>query len=284
MKLQLNAKTTNLSTMQVGGIANTYLEITDKTQWGQVAQILKSRKVYILGNGSNTVFGDYFDGVVVKLGGEFKSIKATGTGYICGGGVQISRLCEVAKADGKSGLEGICGIPATVGGGVFGNCGAFGFEMSKIVEWVEVWSGGREIRIANSLCGFGYRTSQLPKGCVVTAVCFKLENKRPEEIERVQESFKQKRRESQPFAEKSCGSVYKRTCEAIPAQLIDEAGLKGYRVGGLEVSKKHAGFIVNIGGGTPADFLNITSQIEKVVLKKYRVTLEKEINFVGEVF
>ncbi len=285
MKIKENIETSSFSTLGVGGVACGYLEMESKSQWRHVLNLISrgsvSNEVFILGGGSNTVFGDYFDGTIIKLKGEFCDIKATGTGYICGGGVNLHKVCQLAKSDGLLGLCELSGIFGTVGGSVFGNCGAFGREISDVVEWVEVLTKTGEMRISKSLCGFSYRKSQLPKNSVITRVKLKLEKSTVAEAEKITDACKIARLSCQPTNEKTCGSTYKKTGEISPAKLIDMAGLKGYRVGGLEVSKKHAGFIVNLGGGTPWDFQKITRDIEDIIFKKYQIQLEKEIKFIG---
>lgn len=285
MKVIENVKTCGFSTLGVGGFAREYLEMENKNQWGHVLNAISKSGAkgdfFILGGGSNTVFGEYYDGVIIKLKGEFRDIKATGTGYICGGGTSLHKVCELAKQDGLLGLSELSGIFGTIGGGVFGNCGAFGRDISDLVEWVEVLTKTGEMRISKSLCGFSYRKSGLPKNSVITRVALRLEKSTKSEVEKVTEKCKIARISSQPFCEKSCGSTYKKIGEISPAKLIDMAGMKGYRVGGLEVSKKHAGFIVNLGGGTPCDFRKITRDIEDEIFKKYQIKLEKEIKFIG---
>ncbi|MFI3129486.1 MAG: UDP-N-acetylmuramate dehydrogenase [Bacillota bacterium] len=285
MKVIENVLTSGFSTLGVGGFARGYLEMDNKSQWGHVLNLISKgnpcEEFFILGGGSNSVFGDFYDGIIIKLKGEFCDIKATGTGYICGGGVNLHKVCNLARKDGLSGLCELLGIFGTVGGGVFGNCGAFGREISDVVEWVEVLTKTGEMRISKSLCGFCYRKSSLPKNSIITRVKFNLEKSTKFQLEKITNACKIARISSQPFSEKSCGSTYKKIGEISPAKLIDMAGLKGYRVGGLEVSKKHAGFIVNIGGGTPCDFQKITREIEDIIFEKYQIKIEKEIKFIG---
>ncbi len=268
--------------MNVGGIARCYCEIESKSQWGHIWRHVGGGEFFCLGGGSNTVFSEYFDGTIIKLKGEFTQIKATGTGYICGGGACLAAVCEMARREGLWGLAGLAGIFGTVGGGVFGNCGAFGSEISDVVEWVEVATRSGEMRISKSLCGFAYRKSALPKNSIITRVAIRLEPSSVAEVEKEMRRCRTIRNSTQPIMEKSCGSVYKKLGEVSPARLIEEAGLKGYRVGGLEVSKKHAGFIVNVGGGTPRDFLELARRIEDKIFEKYSVRLEKEIKFIGK--
>ncbi len=281
MKIRENVETAGFSTLGVGGFARRYLEIESKNQWGHALKIVSGGEIFPLGFGSNTVFGDYFDGTILKLKGEFCDIKAMGTRYICGGGASLSKLCEMARKAGHLGVAQLSGIPSTIGGGVFCNCGAFEKEIADVVEWVEVLTRSGEMRISKSLCGFSYRKSRLPKNSIVTRVAINLEKSNKCEVERIQSDCKIARLLSQPTGEKSCGSVYKKSGDISPAVLIDKAGLKGYRVGGLEVSKKHAGFIVNKGDATPGDFQKITREIEDIIFKKYQIKLEKEIKFIG---
>ncbi|MFI3167361.1 MAG: UDP-N-acetylmuramate dehydrogenase [Bacillota bacterium] len=280
MRIERDFDTRGLSAMNVGGVCDTYIEIEREEQLGHVWSIIGNRDYFVVGGGSNTVFGDVYNGVILKLKGEFCNMRATGTGLICGGGASLGKVCRFAMENSLSGLEKFCGIPGSVGGGVKGNCGAFLGQISDVVQWVEVQNGKKVIRVNNSLCGFSYRNSNLPRG-IITAVCFNLQKGDKTEIENLQNQYIKRRKSSHP-CEKSCGSTFKRAMGTCVSEMIDKAGLKGYRVGGLEVSTVHAGFVVNIGSGTPSDFLKITADIQRVVYGKYKVEIEREVLFVGK--
>ncbi len=283
MVIEKNYKTRELCTMKVGGVCDIYAEINDVTQLGHVAKIAEGREVVAIGCGSNVVFGDRFSGVVIRLLGEFNSVEVCGSELICGGGAKISTAFRCAMQHSLSGLEELCHIPASVGGGVATSCGAFGRDIGEIVKWVEIFDDGEVFRVHGSKLQFGYRKNSLKKGAIITKVCFELEKKNAIEIANRSAECLKSRRDTQPLSKPSAGSVFLRSEGVIPAKLIEEAGLKGYIVGGLQVSKKHAGFVVNIGGGTPADFKKITADIKNIVYEKIGKTLKKEIKMIGKV-
>lgn len=281
MIIKNNYKTASLSSMGVGGECDMYCEINSEKQWGHFLEIARDKEVFILGGGNNVVFGDVFHGVILRLKGDYCNIRAEGTHLYCGGGGSLVAACNLAKENGLSGLEDLFGIPSTIGGGVKGNCGAFLGDISSVVGWVEVTSAKGVFRVANKLCGFGYRSSKLPKG-VITKIRLDLKQSTKAQVEnRMQEVLKM-RKASQPYKEKSCGSIFQKSEKAAASKLIDMAGLKGLSCGGLEVSKKHAGFIVNNGSGTPSDFVKLTEQIEDIIKKKYGILLKKEVQFIGK--
>lgn len=145
---------------------------------------------------------------------------------------------------------------------------------------MEVATKNGKVRLSNAECNFGYRKSEIPRG-IITKVGLSLEKSDSNEIKSRMQEFAKIRRDTQPLNLPSCGSVFKRENGIIPAQLIESAGLKGYRVGGLEVSQKHAGFVCNVGGGTPSDYIQIVADIKREVAKKFSVVLCEEVEFCG---
>ncbi len=275
-----NYPMSGLSSMGVGGVCDRYCVVDSEDELMRLLCEIGNGEYFMLGGGTNVVFGDEYHGTIVKLGQGFKGINAMGTRLVCGGSASLSGASKMASDLGLAGLSGVASVPGTVGGGVKGNAGAFGFEVSDAVEWVEITSRKGVLRVNKSLCGFEYRKSKLPKG-VITKVCFKLEKGDKNELKRMENDFRKRRIATQP-CEKSCGSLFKRAMGTCVSQKIDEAGLKGLKVGGLEVSKVHAGFIVNEGGGKPSDFVEISSRIENVLYEKFKLRAEREVLFVGE--
>lgn len=195
-------------------------------------------------------------------------------------GVSLSRLAQFAQQNGLSGLEFASGIPGTVGGGIIMNAGAYGGEMKDVVESVIIYYLPEQtmLEVFRDNCGFDYRSSEFQKiSCAVMSAVFKLTPDDPEAIAERMRSINEKRREKQPLDLPSCGSAFKRPKDGYAAELIDRCGLKGYTVGGAQVSEKHAGFVVNIGGAKYDDVVELMDHVRREVYAKTGATLEPEI-------
>lgn len=195
-------------------------------------------------------------------------------------GVSLARLAQFAQSKGLSGLEFASGIPGSVGGAVLMNAGAYGGEMKDVVDSVVLYYLTEQAlcEVKNEDCGFAYRQSNFTKvNCVITGVVFKLTPDDPEKIAARMHEMNEKRRNSQPLDMPSAGSAFKRPVGGYAAALIDEAGLKGYRVGDAQVSEKHAGFVVNCGAASYDDVVELMDHVRRVVYEKSGVTLEPEI-------
>ncbi len=281
-----NADLKQYSTMRTGGCAKV---IVFPKNIGEIVKILKicqknREKTLILGNGSNILFDDNgFDGVIISLK-HFNKIK------ICkglepnvreievGAGINLFQLNQKLAKRGLSGLEWSYGIPATLGGLLVMNGGAFGHEICEFVKEVKVLDGGKIREINAEQAEFSYRHSNLQK-YIVLGANLQLSCEKTENILEKMNFFLAKRKESQPYEFPSLGSVFKqiRGEEIVyPAKLLDKMGLKGVRIGKAEISKKHAGFIINTGGATSADVLALIEFMECQV-SKVGVTLEREI-------
>jgi len=237
---------------------------------------------FVLGAGTNVVFDDSgFRGVVVKLGSGFGSIANDGVKVFAGASAPWGELLSSCAQLGLSGLERMAGIPGTVGGGVFGNAGAFGASIGDKIEWVEGMNAlGIEERLAAPDIGFGYRRASFPPNFVLTRVALSLQAGERETLLATMDEIMARRREKQPLEFPSAGSVFKNPCQAKAARLIEEAGLKGRRVGGAVVSEKHANFIVNAGGATARDILTLIDIVREEVLRRFSVSLELEVKVV----
>ena len=239
--------------------------------------------VTIIGNGSNTLVTDKgIRGITVKL--YFDEIEFKDDRLIVGSGVLLPKLAMVAYENGLSGLEFACGIPGTVGGGVFMNSGAYSMQISDtIVETTFIDENLNIKTINNDEQEFSYRKSIFQKkNWIIISTKLHLEKGNKEEIKKKMDEYSLSRKEKQPLNMPSAGSVFKRGENYIAAKLIDESGLKGYSIGGAEVSTKHAGFIVNAGNATAEDVLMLVDKIKAVVKEKYNVNLELEIKIIGE--
>ncbi len=244
----------------------------------------------VLGRGSNLLIGDKgYPGVAIMLEGVFNSaasnrVEKGGRIISSGAGVSIAAACVLAQNEGLTGLEFAWGIPGSVGGAVYMNAGAYGGEMKEVVK--RVWYMDTEGRLGDMTgeeLGFGYRRSAfMDGGKIITRAEFKLTPGNKEEIDARMKELKAKRLEKQPYDMPSAGSTFKRPKTGYAAALIEQCGLKGRRVGGAQVSEKHAGFIVNTGGATCRDVLELMDIVRETVLKETGVELEPEVRVIGE--
>lgn len=238
-------------------------------------------RAMILGNGTNTVFADSgFDGAVISTK-ELKEITVDGNEITADCGALLSRVASAAADASLTGLEFAHGIPGSVGGAVFMNAGAYGGEMKDVLKSVTFFDGSNVKTLSADKLFFGYRESDFSKkGWIVLSATFSLKKGEEGEIRGKMRELAAKRREKQPLELPSCGSAFKRPEGHFAGKLIEDAGLKGFTVGKMQVSEKHAGFIVNLGGGTEAELEEIIRQITEKVCDKFGVTLEPEIRII----
>lgn len=235
---------------------------------------------FFLGNGSNLLAADEgYPGFVLKPGGEFDRIRAAGGGLEAGAAVLLSRLSKGALERSLTGLEFAGGIPGSVGGAVTMNAGAYGGEIAQVLESVDFLDEAGEVcTLPASECGLGYRKSVFSdRKCLILKARFRLEPGDPAAIKARMDELAAKRKEKQPLEYPSAGSMFKRPPGHFAAALIDQCGLKGLTVGGAQVSAKHAGFVVNRGGATCADVLELVRQVKERVLAETGVELEMEV-------
>lgn len=244
----------------------------------------KGHKPFILGNGTNVLFPDEgLDCVVIKLGAAFASVSAEGTTVTAEAGATLARTASVALSAGLTGLEFAHGIPGSVGGGVVMNAGAYGGELKDAVT--TTWYLDENLTM-KTLRGeehdFSYRHSVLSDhDWIVLRSEFTLTPGDPEAISARMQELASRRRESQPLDMPSAGSTFKRPVGGYAAALIDEAGLKGFSVGGAQVSPKHAGFVVNTGNATCGDVLRLMDHIRETVYARSGIELEPEVRIIG---
>ena len=234
---------------------------------------------YILGNGSNVLAKDEgYDGLVVCLS-RMQDVVFDGTRVMCACGVPITRLARLCRDRGLAGMEFFYGIPGTVGGAVFMNAGAYGGECRDILESVTFLdeNGDRKTLPAGDL-ELSYRTSIFQrKGGVILSAVFSLQTGNVSEITQTMEEWMRRRVEKQPLDYPSAGSTFRRCEGHYTAQMIENAGLKGYTVGGAMVSPKHAGFIINYNNATSRDIMLLMEHIQKVLYEKEGVRIEREV-------
>ena len=241
--------------------------------------------VTLVGNGSNLLVRDKgIRGLVIKLGSMLRDIKLNGNVLTFGSGVSLAQASKKAAELGLSGMEFAVGIPGSIGGAVYMNAGAYDGEMSKVVKSVRVMDAAGEVsELSASELDFGYRHSALQgSGKIVTSVTVELAAGDKQAIAEKMADFSNRRITKQPLELPSAGSMFKRPPGYFAGTLIDQTGLKGYTVGGAQVSTKHAGFVVNIGGATAADVLQLISDVQAKVFAAHGVKLEPEVLVLGE--
>ncbi len=240
--------------------------------------------VIIIGNGSNLLVKDGgIRGLVLRLCRDMQGIEINGNRIRCEAGAMMSTLSNAAADAELGGLTFASGIPGTVGGGAYMNAGAYGGEMSQVVTLVEGFDmTGEPFRYSRPELHFTYRHSRLmQEDKLITHVTFQLPRGRREDLLAEMVDFNRRRAEKQPLTHFSAGSTFKRPPEGYAAQMIDECGLKGFSIGGAQVSEKHAGFLINK-GGTAADFLALMAHVQRVVHEEKGVMLEPEVRILGE--
>lgn len=274
------------TTFRIGGPADCFLQLENEKQLIQVHNYLKQVEIpyFILGNGSNLLVSDEgYRGVVLQIGPKMNRITVTGNQLIALAGASMAQVAKVALEHGLTGLEFAAGIPGTVGGGVVMNAGAYDGEMSYVVSQVKVVnSNGERMELSNDFMEFGYRTSIIKNmPFVVTEVIFQLSQGNRESIKEKMDEFAKKRREKQPLEYPSAGSTFKRPEGLFAGKLIMDAGLRGYRIGGAQISEKHCGFIVNTGQASAKDVLELIEEVRRQVKEKFNVDLEPEILYLS---
>lgn len=288
MELRVNEPMSKHTTFRIGGPAA--LMALPRTM-EEVQTVLKTAaelgvEPFFLGNGSDLLVADRgYPGFIVKLAGEFEEIcfcpapKGGTPQLTAGGAALLSTLSKTALHWGLTGLEFAGGIPGSVGGAVTMNAGAYGGEMAQVLESVTFLDEAGEVcTLPVSECGFGYRKSIFSqRKCLVLRARFRLEQGDGYAIKARMDELTAKRREKQPLEYPSAGSMFKRPPGHFAAALIDQCGLKGLTVGGAQVSEKHAGFVVNRGGATCADVLELVDRVKGEVLRQTGVELEMEV-------
>lgn len=243
-------------------------------------------KPLILGNGSNIlVTDDGINGVVIKIGSGISKIKLLNeTTIYCEAGASLQSLCRYALNNSLSGLEFAYGIPGTLGGAVYMNAGAYGGEMKDVLySCTHIDDSGNSCELLKEDLNLGYRKSAYTyNGCTVVSAVLKLKRADKAEIKAAMDANMKKRKDKQPLEYPSAGSTFKRPEGYFAGALIESSGLKGYTVGGAQVSEKHAGFVINKNKATASDVLELIKNVQNIVYEKHGVMLETEVKIVGE--
>ncbi len=275
------------TTFKIGGRAEVIVEPANSGEICALVELFNSlgTSYLVLGNGSNILASDSgIDIPVIRIGKNMSGISLFDSTVTAQAGAALSAVANFAMENSLTGLEFAAGIPGTLGGGVIMNAGAYGGELKNVVEAVSfVGPDGKEYVASGDEMEFGYRTSALQDGgCIVTAVSLALRPGKKADIAEKMKELNRRRREKQPLEYPSAGSTFKRPAGHYAGTLIQEAGLKGYAVGGAAVSEKHTGFIINKGGATGADVLAVMDHVIKTVYDKSGVVLEPEVKIWGE--
>lgn len=274
------------TTFEVGGPADYYVIPEDFDEVRDVVAACREANVpfFILGYGSDLLVSDEgYRGVIVAVADGLVGVSVEDDEMCCQAGVGLREASEMACELGLSGLEFACGIPGSVGGACFMNAGAYGGCVADVLKEVRVLlSDGSVADIAVGDLALGYRQSRIAdEGMVVLSATFSLEKGDPERIRATMDDLTRQREEKQPLDLPSAGSTFKRPEGHFAGKLITDAGLKGYQSGGAAVSKKHAGFVVNVGGATAADVHAVIEHVQDEVERQFGVRLEPEVRFLG---
>ena len=275
------------TTFRIGGPADFYLCPHSTKEVQEIVEICKEENLpyFVLGNGSNLLVSDKgYRGVVIQLWKNFSDITVKDCCIQAKAGALLSKVAAEALEAGLTGMEFASGIPGTIGGAAFMNAGAYGGEMKDIIKSVKVLDTQGEVRILpKEELKMGYRTSIVKeKGYTVLSVELELAKGNQEEIRNTMEDLKERRTSKQPLEMPSAGSTFKRPEGYFAGKLIMDSGLRGFSVGGAQVSEKHCGFVVNKGGATAMDVLNLIREVQRRVKEQFGVELETEVRFLGE--
>ena len=274
------------TTFRVGGPADVLVQ-PDETALAAILALCRQYHVSysFIGNGSNLLVGDKgIRGVVIEMTDPMGNIEVDGTKITAQAGAMLSKIANTAASNGLGGMELAAGIPGSVGGAVVMNAGAYGGEMKDIIERVYVLDeNGAQLELDRDALDLGYRHSCIPeKKYIVTKVVLELVPRNEAEIRSEMKELNEKRAEKQPLQYPSAGSTFKRPEGYFAGKLIMDAGLRGYQVGGAQVSEKHCGFVINKGDATAADICQLMRDVSDKVQAQFGVVLEPEVKMIGE--
>lgn len=287
LNIKYNELMSQHTSFKVGGPADIFIEPSDLEELKKALNFVRQHNIpyYVIGNGTNLLIGDKgIRGAVIKVGESFGEIEITGEEVIAECGVLLSTLSKVVARNALTGLEFASGIPGYLGGAIAMNAGAYGGEMKDVVEWVEVLDGNLELqRFTNSEMEFIYRKSIVePRNLIVIRCKMKLKKGNQEEINCIMSDLNLKRKTKQPLHLPSAGSTFKRPPGYYAGKLIEDAGLRGFSLGGAQVSDLHCGFVVNKGNATARDVYDLIKHVQQTVFNQFGIKIETEVKMIGE--
>ncbi len=275
------------TTFRVGGEAACMIYVQTEEEIRKLVSYLNQieEDYFMLGNGSNILVGDKgYRGIIIKFGRQMEEIQVDGERMTIKAGALLPKVAVTAKEHGLTGLEFAAGIPGSIGGAIVMNAGAYDGEMKQIVESVRIIDRNGEIlTLDNDAMEFGYRTSVVKdRPYIVLEVVLRLQPGDKEAIGARMEELAALRKSKQPLEYPSAGSTFKRPEGYYAGKLIMDAGMRGYRIGGAQVSDKHCGFIVNVNKATAADIKEVIEEVQERVKKRFHVSLEPEVILLGD--
>ena len=275
------------TTFRTGGPAEFFVTPDSAEMTARLIGLCKEEKIpyYMIGNGSNLLVGDRgIRGVVIQTQKEMQQIRTEGNVIRAQAGALLSKIAAEALANGLTGFEFAAGIPGTLGGACVMNAGAYGGEMKQVLREVTLLdASGMLCCMKTDELELGYRTSRIAKeGYIVLEAAIELEKGNPTSIRQTMDELKNRRVEKQPLEYPSAGSTFKRPEGYFAGKLIEDAGLRGFSVGGAQVSEKHCGFVINKDNATSADILELIEKVAEIVWDRFRVKLEPEVKMIGE--
>ena len=285
--IYINEPMKNHTSFKIGGPAEYFIKIENVEQLKEILRNIKNQQITIIGNGSNILVTDKgIKGIVLKIEIKKLEIEQKEDKFIIkvGSGNKIGELAQKLAKQEITGLEFASGIPGTLGGAIRMNAGAHGSEMKDIVKTITYMDrDGKIYTIQNEKAEFEYRKSLFCKtDYIILETEIELAKGKQEEIQAKMKEYAEYRKTKQPIEYPSAGSTFKRGSDFITAKLIDECGLKGYKIGGAQISEKHAGFIINTGDATAQNVIDLINYTKEQVNKKFGKVIETEIEIIGE--
>ena len=276
----------NHTTFKCGGNASLYIAPNSTDELVEVLKVLREANYpyMVIGNGSNLLVKDSgYDGAIVEVDKKISDIDVRGEEIIVEAGAKLSKVATIAMENDLANFEFAHGIPGNMGGAVVMNAGAYGGEMKDVLKWVKVVDQNGEVKtLENDELELGYRTSRVMKEkMIVLEACIKLELGVMGEIADVMALLMSKRKASQPLEYPSAGSTFKRPEGYYAGKLVQDAGMKGYRVGDAMVSDKHSGFVINCGNATATEVIQVIKDVQAKVKEEFGVDLEPEVRIIG---
>lgn len=281
-----NENMANHTTFKCGGNASLYIAPNSTDELVKVLEVLRNENYpyMVIGNGSNLLVKDSgYDGAIVEVDKKISEIDVRGEEIIVEAGAKLSKVATIAMENDLAGFEFAHGIPGNMGGAVVMNAGAYGGEMKDVLKWVKVVDQNGEIQtLENDELELGYRTSRVMKEkMIVLEACIKLDLGVMGDIAEVMALLMSKRKASQPLEYPSAGSTFKRPEGYFAGKLVQDAGMKGYRVGDAMVSDKHSGFVINCGNATATEVIQVIKDVQSKVKEDFGVDLEPEVRIIG---